>query len=77
MVQRLFFLILGIAVAYVPFFLIGLAIGHWMDLPMKESSSVVGSVGVFLVGVGLSSCPTNTILAIIGYGCAVYSGAYF
>ncbi|MGX4813592.1 hypothetical protein ACV2VM_26690 (plasmid) [Escherichia coli] len=51
MVQRLFFLILGIAVAYVPFFLIGLAIGHWMDLPMKESSLVVGSVGVFLVGV--------------------------
>lgn len=48
-----------------------------MDLPMKESSLVVGSVGVFLVGVAVSSRPPNTILAIIGYGCAVYSGAYF
>jgi len=76
-VQRLFFLILGIAVAYVPFFLIGLLIGHLMDLPSKESSLVAGSFGVFLVGVAVSSRPTNTLLAIVGYACAVYSGAYF
>lgn len=76
-IQRLFFLILGITVAYAPFFLIGLGIGHWGHFHSKDSSSVVGSIGVFLVGIAVSSRPTNTPLAFIGYVCALYAGIYF
>lgn len=77
MIQRAFFLILGITVAYAPFFLIGLGIGHWGHFHSKGSSSLVGSIGVFLVGIAISSRPVNKAIAIVGYACALYSGIYF
>lgn len=77
MIARSFFLVLGVFVAYAPFFLIGLAIGHYGGFDSSKYSTNVGAVGVFCTSIAISNTPALHLLAMVGYACALFSGIYY
>lgn len=67
--------ILAMIIGYLPFFLIGLVIGHFGGFNSKESSAIVNAVGFWITYMAVSS-PIFKPFYIVGIGCAIYAGLY-
>lgn len=69
--------IFAILFAFIPIFLIGLAIGYFGGFESKESSAIANALGLFFIGISLIGNRPIMPVALIGYGCAIYGGIYF
>ena len=76
MIGRVFNQVLGAIIGFVPFLLIGLAIGYFGNFESKDSSAIVNAVGIGIVCLAINSKMFRP-LYIVGAGCAIYGGIYF